>query len=342
MPTIADMFSKKEVLTYMMNRQYPALFLEQLFPKIKRDGLEFDMIKGASRTPVIANIHAFDTEAEIGSREASKQALELAYVKKKMQIKEKDLYALKRPRDAREQQYLMSLVYNDIDFMVAGLDARAEQMRGEAVATGKVTMVDEKGNPMGTIDYGVPAANKQALSGTSMWSDPASDPLNDLLRWATALNGAGVRALTSTAVLQTLLRHPKVLAAIYGSNSGRVLSVSEFNAWLQQQQLPTIAVYDRGYDKINLNGTKSRVRYFPNNAFVMFSDGALGETIYGPTPEELRLIDDPSVQDSQVGYYHAMVYESNLDPVGTWKKVSGVFLPSFPAADEVFQATVIA
>ncbi|AOH54481.1 major capsid protein E [Peribacillus muralis] len=340
MPTIAELFSKKELITYMMNRQYPTLLGEQLFPEVKRDTLEFDQIKGASRVPVIASVHAFDTEAEIGSREASRQALELAYVKRKMQLKEKDLYALQRPRDAKEQQYLTSLVYNDIDQMAASLRARAEAMRMEALAKGIVTLEGEKGN-LGIVDYQVPSANKQALSGTSLWTDPTSDPLNDILRWGTTLNGMGTRALTSTAVLQTLLRHPKVLGAIYGQNSGRVLSVSEFNAWMQQQNLPTIATYDQVYRKQQANGTYVQNRYFPLNSFVMFGNEALGETIYGPTPEELRLINDPSVDTSNIGNLYAMVYESGLDPVGTWKKVSGVYLPSFPAADEVFQATVI-
>lgn len=340
MPTIAELFSQKELITYMMNRQYPALLGEQLFPEVKRNTLEFDQIKGASRVPVIASVHAFDTEAEIGSREASRKALELAYVKKKMQIKEKDLYALSRPRDAQEQQYLVSMVYNDIDQMVAGLRARAEAMRMEALTKGTVTLEGEKGN-LGVVNYKVPSANKQALSGTSLWSDEGSDPLNDILRWATTLNGLGTRALTSISVLQTLLRHPKILTAIYGTNSGRVLTVSEFNAWMSQQGLPSIATYDQVYRKQNANGTYTQQRYFPQNAFVMFGNEPLGETIYGPTPEELRLINDPSVDTSQIGNLHAMVYESGLDPVGTWKKVSGTYLPSFPAADEVFQATVI-
>ncbi|MDY4024228.1 MAG: major capsid protein, partial [Enterococcus avium] len=34
--------------------------------------------------------------------------------------------------------------------------------------------------------------------------------------------------------------------------------------------------------------------------------------------------------------------ESNLDPVGTWTKAAGTALPSFPEADNVFQATVLA
>ena len=43
-----------------------------------------------------------------------------------------------------------------------------------------------------------------------------------------------------------------------------------------------------------------------------------------------------------VGNVLAMVYEENLDPVGTWEKAVATALPSFAAADEVFQAQPIA
>ncbi|GJM72997.1 hypothetical protein HMSSN036_52130 [Paenibacillus macerans] len=84
---------------------------------------------GANDLPVVAKVHAFDTEAEIGSIEAAKQALEAAYIKKKYQIKEKDLIALKFPRTPQEQQYLVQRVFNLIDKAVNDVRAAAELMR---------------------------------------------------------------------------------------------------------------------------------------------------------------------------------------------------------------------
>jgi hypothetical protein len=341
MPNILELFNQKEMLNYQTTRQYAPFLGESLFPEVKRQSLEFDQIKGAGKTPVIASVHAFDTEAEIGSREASKQALELAFIKRKLGLSEKDIIALENPRSAAEQQYLMQNVFNDVDVLVQGVKARIEQMRMEVLAKGTVTLAEN--GLSAVIDYGVPAANKQALSGTSLWTDTAnSDPLADLDRWATALNGMGTRALTSKAVLNALLRHPKVLSALYGSNSGRIASRADFNGFLAQNQLPQIATYDQVFRKQNANGTYTQGRYFPNNAFVMFGDGALGETIYGPTPEEIRLTRDPSIDTTKVGNVLAMVYEESIDPVSTWTKAVATALPSFPAADEVFQAQPIA
>jgi hypothetical protein len=340
MPNILELFNQKEVLNYLQERKYPALLGETLFPEVKRQSLEFEYIKGAGRTPVIASVHGFDTEAEIGSREASKHALELALIKRKIQMSEKDIIALESPRNTAEQQYLMKNVFNDIDVLVAGVKARIEAMRMEVLSKGTITLAEN--NLTAVIDYGVPEAHKEALAGTDLWTDPSSDPIGDLERWAESLTTKPTRALTSRAVLNALLRHPNIVGALYGSNSLRVPTRSDLNAFMTQHDLPVIATYDNVYRKQNANGTYSNGRYFPANSFVMFGEGSLGETIYGPTAEEIRLTRDPSIEVNKIGNVLAMVYEENLDPVSTWTKAVATALPSFPAADEVFQAQPIA
>jgi hypothetical protein len=175
MPNVLDLFNQKEVLNYLQNREYAPLLGATLFPEVKKQSLEFELIKGAGRTPVVASVHGFDTESEIGSREASKMAMELALIKRKLQLTEKEIVALESPRNNAEQQYLMQNVYNDIDVLVAGVNARIEQMRMEVLAKGTVTLA-ENGLDL-VIDYGVPSENKEALAGAELWTDPTSDQL---------------------------------------------------------------------------------------------------------------------------------------------------------------------
>lgn len=340
MATVLELFPQKEILNYLGNRQYPALLGETLFPEVKRQSLEFDAIMGANRIPVIASVHGFDTESEIGTREASKMALELALIKRKLRLGEKELIALESPRNATEQQYLMSQVYNDIDSLVAGVRARAEAMRMEVLANGTVTLAEN--NLSATIDYGVPATHKVVLSGTDLWSDPGADPIADLMEWVAALDVKPTRALTSTKALGALVKHPKVVGALYGVNgSNRMASRTELNTYLQQLELPAIAVYDGKYKKQAANGTYTTLRYFPENKITLFGPDVLGETIYGPTAEEIRLTRDPSIQTQMVGNVLAMMYEEGTDPVNTWTKAVATALPSFPEADNVFQAQVL-
>ena len=103
MPNVLELFNQKEILNYLKDREYPAMLGEELFPEVKKQSLEFDMLAEGSKTPVIASVHGFDTESEIGQREANKKALELALIKRKMQLKEKEIIALENPRNDAEK-----------------------------------------------------------------------------------------------------------------------------------------------------------------------------------------------------------------------------------------------
>ena len=73
--SILELFSHKEILTYLRNREKPTLLGDELFPARKTQSLELDQITGGNSLPVTATVHAFDTESEIGSRQAAKQTL---------------------------------------------------------------------------------------------------------------------------------------------------------------------------------------------------------------------------------------------------------------------------
>lgn len=339
MPTIMELFTQNEVLSYVRDREYKPLLGETLFPERKQPSLKLDQLSGGSRIPIAASIHDFDTEAEIGSRIANKQELELSLIKRKMQLKEEDIIALENPRTPAEQAYLVGQVYNDIDQLVAGVRARVEAMRMEVLAAGQVT-VKENGLNF-TLDYHVPAEHKEALTGTNVWTNENSDPLADIERWIDALDTKPTRALTSRKIYRALATHPKIIAAIFGKDSGRVVSQADLDAFMETHGYPVIRTYDEKYKVQEANGTYTTKKYFPENKFAMFNDDLLGETLYGPTAEETRLTRDPGVDTTLVSNVLASVYDETRDPVGTWTKAVATALPSFAAADEVFQAQPI-
>lgn len=334
-----ELFTQNEVLSYVRDREYKPLLGETLFPERKQPSLKLDQLSGGSRIPIAASIHDFDTEAEIGSRIANKQELELSLIKRKMQLKETDIIALENPRTPAEQAYLVGQVYNDIDSLVQGVRARVEAMRMEVLAAGQVT-VKENGLNF-TLDYHVPTEHKEALTGTNVWTNENSDPLADIERWIDALDTKPTRALTSRKIYRALATHPKIIAAIFGKDSGRVVSQADLDAFMETHGYPVIRTYDEKYKVQEANGTYTTKKYFPENKFAMFNEDLLGETLYGPTAEETWLTRDPAVDTSLVGNVLASVYDETRDPVGTWTKAVATALPSFAAADEVFQAQPI-
>lgn len=333
MANIAELFSQKNVLDYVNNRQAPVLLGESLFPSRKVEGLEFDVLKAGSKIPTIASVHAFDTEAEIASRVGSKSAQELAYIKRKIPLKEKDLMALRNPRTAAEQNYLEKEVYNDVYSMVSSVNARVEKMRMEVLASGIVT-IKENGLDI-VVDYDVPTEHQ----ATADFSNTSTDIIGLLQEWASTLDVMPTRILTSTKVSTAILKNESILALM--KTASLLPTLGALNQLLQQMGLPKIATYDAKYNKENSAGILVKERYFPENKLVMLGDETPGESVFGVTPEESRLLSVGS-NDYQVGNVYATVYESSLDPVGTWTKASGTALPSFPEADNVFQATVLA
>lgn len=347
MPDVLELFNQPTVLDYLKERKYQTYSVgEALFPEVKHDTLEFEYLVGANELPVIAKVHSFDTEAEIGSVEAAKQALEAAYFKKKYQITEKDLIALKFPRTAQEQQYLTQRVFNLIDKAVSDVRSLAELMRMQVLSEGKLKLnLHTAGTPKSlTLDYHVPTNHKEALAGTDIWGTGTEDMIGDLERWSNALDITPTRTLTSKKIVGLMLRNPKIIGYLYGTGSGRVANLADLNAFLTQQGLPSIAVYESGantkYREQNDDGTYTTKSYFPDNKFVMFGDGQLGETLFGPTPEESRMVLD-GTDVTSVGKVIAMVYEEGKDPISTWVKAAATAIPSFPEAQNVFQAQPI-
>lgn len=334
MTTIAELFSQNDLIDYSAERTYPAFLGDALFPTRRVESLTLDVLTRGSKTPILASVAGFDTEAEIGSRDANKMTEELALIKRKMQIKETDLYALLHPRTPQEAEYLRNNVFNDFDVLNQGVLAQVERMCMELLATGKVTLGSD--GKTGVLNYGVPAAHqKTAAKG---WDEATSTPLDDLYNWADTLSITPTRAITSKKIYRAITTNPSVVAAIYGKDSGRVVGQADFDSFMESQGLPVIRTYGEKYRVQGKNGKYTTKTYWAEDKIALFSDDILGEKVYGPTPEELTNMAD--VQSSSVSNVYDMIYTESKDPVGTWEKASAVALPSFAAPDEVFQGTV--
>lgn len=334
-------FGNAVLRDYLKEREYKPFFGEVLFPEIKIQDIDFAFIKGAYNVPVSASIHGFDTETQIASRETADYIKEkLALIKNKIKMGEELLIKLNTPRTSAELEKAKELVFNDIDKMVIAVKTRIEAMRMQALASGKIE-VDENGAKI-TLDYGVPSSNIKTQSGTSAWTHTDSDPLKDMLDWAESMViNTGVRptrALTSGAILSTLLRHEKVKKDILGTST-KLISKKELNDFLEAHELPVIATYDERYKIQNANGTYTTKRFFDENKYVMLPEYELGETVYGLTPEEIELSGKAGNEISESEKVTVQIY-STQDPVARWTKAVATCLPSFPTAGEVLIAKV--
>ena len=338
MPSVEELLSHKELIDYTKTRTPQKKVLEELFPSRKTEALEIKMIRGANNLPVSASIHAFDTETEIDQREGARyDVAELALIKRKRKLSEKEIIQLEQPRNDVEEREAVQKIYNDVDDLQDSVLTRAEAMRGEALSTGKLS-INENGYKA-EIDYAVPANHKN----TFIWSDGTSDIM---LNMDAAVDKIVIdtgftptRALTSKRNLNMILRDEKIRKAIFGVNSDRLLSRQELNSFLQTQGLPQIAIYDAKYRVLTAKGTYTTKRYFAESAFVFMPDGDMGETLFGLTAEELELRKKEGVDISEIGNVIIEQYATN-DPVAKWIKAVATALVTFPCADQVYIATI--
>lgn len=334
MPAILDLFNQKTVLSYVKARQYQQYIGDSLFPARPVDSLDIEILEDTTSTPVIAPMSAFDTEAQIGSREANKRASELGYIKRKIGLKEKDLIGLRNPRTPEEQQYLMQQVFNDTDSMVQGVLARVELMRMQLLSSGIVEPDDK--NVQWKLDYQI--ADDHKITVKTPWDDPTADVINDMFDWADEFDSNPTKILTSRKIVRSLLKNEGLKS--YFKSVGQIPSIANLNNYLEGQGLPIIVENNLKYRVQGTDGKYTSERFFPEDKFVLFNDDTCGHTAFGPTPEQSHLLTDNSL-NSMVGNVFATMYEEGHDPVGTWTKASATALPTLANPHELVQSTVL-
>ncbi|AKP41269.1 TPA: major capsid protein [Clostridioides difficile] len=338
MARVEELLSVQELINYTKTRKLKETMGDLLFPTQKIEGLEIKMIKGASNLPVSASVHAFDTEAEIASREGANLSIaELALVKRKIKLDEKDIIVLEEPRNSQEETQMINQIFNDVDNLVSSVNTRIEAMRMEVLSTGELN-INENG-VKASLKYGTPTNHKE----TKTWSSGTPDILGDIYNMTDKIvvdtGFTPTRSLTSKTILNIILRDEKLRKAIFGVNSDKLLTLNELNTFLVSQSLPPIFTYDERYRVQGKDGKYTTKRFLDENKFILMPDGKMGDTFFGLTAEELELRKNPAIDISSVGNIIVEQY-STADPVAKWIKAVATALPSFPYADQVFMGTI--
>jgi len=339
MPKLVEVFNTLELINYFKERVAVPMLGEALFPEKKIQDIEFDMILGRGGLPVSASVHALDTKTQLASRQAIEKGVQsLALIKRQIKITEKELIKIQNPRNDAELAFVLAQLYKDADKMEESIRVRAEAMRMEVISSGKIAI--NENNVAVTIDYLVPSENKLPFN----WSAPTTaTPLIDLETIATAVETScgsrPSRAMTSRKVMKAICACTSIRKAIFGTNSDKLVTLALLNDLLSQSDLPILLVNEGKY-KVETATGYSTVRYFPENIISMFGSSELGETIYGLTAEEVKLIGDGNMETAgMVGNIFVGTYTS-VDPVAEFTKAAATAIPSFPHADELGIATI--
>jgi hypothetical protein len=337
-------FNRKAVLAYARARQPRDYVGATLFPARTVNELTFEYWKSLNLLPVMASVQAYGAEAQIASRDgATKVSGEIPPIKRKINLNERDLIALKR-EGAGDNDMVRNTLYNDLDNMIDSVGARIEKMRMDVISSGQIVL-NENGVVM-TVDYGVPAGqivdNPATNTADGDWDKANAEPVTQIQTWVNAVvAGCGIRptrALTSNTVVANLIKNAQIRKMIYGDQGGsRAVSLNQVNDLLATLDLPQIATYDLQVRAQAENGTYSTLRFWPEKKIVLLPPSALGETLIGPTAEALL---DTEVEAKEAAGIYAVVIEQ-AEPPGVWTKAAATSIPTFPMADAIHIATVL-
>jgi hypothetical protein len=334
-------------------------------PNVTINDLNFEYVLGASRTPVMATILGWDSEAPLHSKGRAGERVkgELPPIKRKARFGEKTLIRFLQPRagSADVQQAIDDVLDMTVD-LVDSVVARMEWLRLQALSEDKIVYNED--GVIFEFDYGITndfqidltdqtdgdGTDVSATFGTE-WTDHAnSEPINDLIAICQMIEDTkGVRPIEfvgGSEVMGHLLANDHARGLIRGSSApDTILTRNEIEVLFDLYNLPPISSYNTRVQAEQADGTLVDVRPLAQNkAFLVPGGGpvaprhsSVGASLWGPTAESRELIGTPLVAQAPGIYGKTYAKE---DPPEEYVKVAAVAMPSLPGADKLGQMTL--
>nr|DAH49333.1 MAG TPA: major capsid protein [Caudoviricetes sp.] len=305
--------------------------LDTIFPDIKTDfwEAEYYRLMSGQRLPVVAHVHALDTEAEIGSRPGFEKVLiEEFLIKRKINQSEKLRHYISK--GVAKDEALTRYVYGDAARQFESVLARTYVMKGEILSKGTLTV--KENNLDISLDI-VPSTSRVTLSD---WSQPNADIPGDIQKLVDLADDNGYtvnRSVTSKKMIGYMKNNVPLQSAILGTNNIRLLTNQELANFLSNEYQLELYRCDEKYRFEKQDKSVKTGRYFAENAFTVYeaeADGSCGTGLWGPTPEEEEY--RGFVEQENRSYITLSMWATH-DPVATWTKASGMFVPVVPKAN---------
>lgn len=338
MPTIFDLVRSNEITAYWeeLNQDEAPFLGQELFPDSKKRGLSLQWIKGSRGLPVVLKTSAFDAAAiprpRIGFEKLTAQ---MPYFKESSYIDEELRQELNMVLETGNQAYIdsvMNRVFDDETRILRGAAAARERMRMMALTTGVVSMASN--GQTFTYDYGVTHKGNAATS----WSDHAkSDPIEDIRKAKELIRDeTGVeltRAVCDGVTWRHIRNNDSIKKSIFVLSNGQaIVSDNRLSDFLAEELGIQVVIDDKRY----IDESGNTVKYVPEDTFVLFPSGNLGNTWFGTTPAESDLMGGSAANVSITDTGVAVTTAQKIDPVQVETIVSQICLPSFEAADQVY------
>ena len=329
MPDILNMISSAERLEFAQNLSVarPAYIGDRIFPDQKTANLKAEYLRLAegANIPVMATVHAFDTEAEIGTRPVfEKTEVEKLLIKRK--INQTERVRLMIENGVSDENEIIRYVFDDMRLMADAVKVRTEVAKMEVIATGKMTIKENNLNM--TVDYGVPSANTGFKIDFGADADIVGQ-LQAIADQAAASGHALSEMVVGTKILRKLASNKGIQTLVYGTvGAGTYVTTEKLRSLFTELfGFGQITTNDQRYKAQAANGAEKTHRFFPEDKVAFLSNGtanSFGVGLWGVTPEEA---DYGQYNEKSANQFITITQWATPDPVAVWTKASGVFIP---------------
>lgn len=342
--TIFDLIVSSEIVAYWeLKTQDRAPYLgEELWPNEQKMGLKLEWLKGSNGLPVVLRPSAYDVAAVPRPRIGfEKLSTNMPYFKESKYIDEELRQQLNMVIESNNKaliDMIMRQIFNDEMELLEGAAAQRERMRMMALTTGVISI--EGNGQVYDYDYGMPEDHKVTVSKS--WSDPTATIIEDIRAGIDKIEAdTGVtveRAVTGSKVIGYMRKNNEIKATLNALSQGNgYISDGRILQYISDELGIEVVKYDKQYK----DETKTTQRYVPDDVFVMFPAGQLGNTWFGMTPEQSDLMSSNVANVSITDTGVAVTTTQKTDPVQVETKVTQTCLPDFPTADQVYILDVI-
>lgn len=308
--------------------------LAQFLPNRPIDGFRTRVTR-VSRTTQAAKFRSFDAETPIGKRPvaATVTDMQLAPISQKLPLREQEILQKALKDGSLDAAPVVDALYDDTENNVGALLNRAEQLRGEFLFSGALSI--EENGFIQEADFGLPADHDLSVSDLdAAWDATGATPLTDELEWVDKVredSGEEPIATIGSARIRRALMHNAEYATALGAEVG-FITVAQFNQVRADMGLPPFVVYD---------GKVGGVRVTPDDKIAIVT-ATVGETQWGDTVEALELIGSKAVESARVvGPKICASAWKTTDPVNLWSKASATMLTVAGDINGLFVAEVL-
>lgn len=313
---------------------------DRIFPNEKTQNLKasFYRLTDQMQLPSIALVHGFDTEARIGERPTfEKVNFEKMLIKEKINLSELvDQYI---SNGVSSDNAILNYVFDDMGRLAESVLTRVEVMKCELLQSGKVKIKENHIDI--TLDYGVPSGNTSfSIADMSESADILAE-FQKVYDKAKSMGQNIKECIMSTKALGKLRTNKYIQTAIMGTlGQGTLLTTAQINTLMNEMFGFTITTYDEQYKYVKANGTEASKRYIDENKIIFLAQTSIineyGKGLWGVTPEEKK--QGPWTMKSSQQYVTITKW-TTPDPVATWTKASGLFVPALYNPNGLFIAT---